>query len=71
MPAQNEIERRAYELYEQRGREDGHDRDDWLLAEAQLRTDEAVANSSAVTDRAGAIAPRRGRGEPAQRPAAS
>jgi len=71
MPTQNEIERRAYELYEQRGREDGHDRDDWLLAEAQLRRDEAGAKPSAVTDGAGAIAPRRSRREPAQRPAAS
>lgn len=70
MPTQNEIERRAYELYEQRGREDGHDRDDWLLAEAQLRTAEAEAKPSAVTDTAGAAAPRH-RGQLAQRPAAS
>ncbi len=28
---------RAYELYEQRGREDGHAVDDWLRAEAELR----------------------------------
>jgi hypothetical protein len=30
------IRRRAYELYESRGREDGHDREDWLQAEAEL-----------------------------------
>jgi hypothetical protein len=30
------IRRRAYELYEQRGRLDGHDVDDWLQAEAEL-----------------------------------
>lgn len=30
------IRRRAYALYEQRGRLDGHDLDDWLLAEAEL-----------------------------------
>lgn len=71
MPIQNEIERRAYELYEQRGREDGHDRDDWFLAEAQLRGAEADAKSPAVTDLATAIAPRRRRDERAQRPAAS
>jgi hypothetical protein len=53
MPTQDEIERRANELYELRGREDGHDRDDWLLAEAQLRRDEAVAKSLAVRDTAG------------------
>jgi hypothetical protein len=36
-PAYNqEIRVRAYELFEQRGREDGHDLDDWLQAEAEL-----------------------------------
>lgn len=33
---EEEIRRRAYTLYEQRGREDGHDVDDWLRAEAEL-----------------------------------
>lgn len=33
---EEEIRRRAYLLYEQRGREDGHDIDDWLHAEAEL-----------------------------------
>ncbi len=33
---EEEICRRAYVLYEQRGREDGHDVDDWLRAEAEL-----------------------------------
>ncbi len=31
------IRRRAYDLYEQRGRLDGHDMDDWLQAEAEMR----------------------------------
>ena len=31
-----EVRRRAYALYEQRGREDGHDLDDWLQAEVEL-----------------------------------
>ena len=31
------IRRRAYEIYEQRGRVEGHDLEDWLLAEADLR----------------------------------
>jgi len=31
-----EIRRRAYELYEERGCEDGHDLDDWLRAEAEI-----------------------------------
>ena len=30
---EEEIRRRAHELYEARGREDGHDLDDWLRAE--------------------------------------
>jgi hypothetical protein len=30
------IRRRAYELYEQRGREDGYETEDWLAAEAEL-----------------------------------
>ena len=30
------IRRLAYELYEQRGREDGHDLDDWLRAESDV-----------------------------------
>ena len=32
------IRRRAYALYEERGREDGHDLDDWLRAEAEVTT---------------------------------
>ena len=31
------IRRRAYELYEQRGKVDGFALDDWLLAERELR----------------------------------
>jgi Protein of unknown function (DUF2934) len=34
--AQEEIAQRAYALYEARGREDGHDVDDWLEAEREL-----------------------------------
>jgi hypothetical protein len=39
-PSQNleaEIRRRAYELYEARGREDGHEQEDWLRAEAEVK----------------------------------
>ena len=36
-PSQEEIARRAYELFEQRGRQAGHDLEDWLEAERQLR----------------------------------
>jgi hypothetical protein len=34
---QDDIARRAYELYCDRGREDGHDVDDWLNAERELQ----------------------------------
>ena len=33
---EDEIRRRAYELYEQRGREDGHELEDWLRAEEEV-----------------------------------
>ena len=35
-PSQGEIARLAYRLYERRGRQDGHDVDDWLSAEREL-----------------------------------
>jgi outer membrane protein TolC len=38
-----DIARRAYELYEERGREHGHDIDDWLQAERDLRDYESYA----------------------------
>lgn len=41
---EEEIRRRAYELFEIRGREDGHELDDWLRAEKEL----AVGKSHAV-----------------------
>ena len=40
-----EIRRLAYQLYEERGREDGHDVDDWLRAETELT--EAVVEAAA------------------------
>jgi hypothetical protein len=33
---QDQLRARAFQLYEQRGRNDGHDLDDWLQAEAEL-----------------------------------
>jgi hypothetical protein len=33
---EEQIRRRAYELYEARGHEHGHDREDWLQAEAEV-----------------------------------
>jgi len=34
---EDEIRRRAYELYEQSGREHGHDVEDWLRAEEEVK----------------------------------
>ena len=36
-PSWTEIARLAYSFYEMRGRTDGHDVDDWLFAERELR----------------------------------
>ncbi len=33
---EEQIRQRAYELYESRGREDGHELDDWLHAEREI-----------------------------------
>jgi Protein of unknown function (DUF2934) len=30
------IRQRAHEIYDARGREDGHDLDDWLIAESEV-----------------------------------
>lgn len=43
---EEEIRRCAYELYEARGRENGHDLDDWLRAEAEI-TGTAVKTAAA------------------------
>jgi hypothetical protein len=36
-PSHEDIARRAYQLYEERGRRHGHDQDDWFHAERELR----------------------------------
>jgi hypothetical protein len=43
IPTEQQIQQRAYELYEQRGRTDGHDLDDWLQAESEIRGTEVKA----------------------------
>ncbi len=40
---QEEIAIRAYDLYSARGYEDGHDLDDWLQAERELRETRPLA----------------------------
>jgi hypothetical protein len=58
-PGYEDVERRAYELYEQRGREDGHDWDDWLAAERELRGSVAESASEMATESAASSARRR------------
>jgi hypothetical protein len=43
---EEEVRRRAYELYEERGRADGRDIDDWVRAEAEV-TGRAVQTRAA------------------------
>lgn len=43
---EEEIRRLAYELYLARGREDGHDIDDWLSAEAEIMASAGKATAA-------------------------
>jgi hypothetical protein len=43
IPIEQQIQQRAYELYERRGRTDGHDLDDWLQAERGIKGTQAKA----------------------------
>lgn len=36
VPIEELVRRRAYEFYEERGRQDGHAQEDWLRAEAEV-----------------------------------
>ena len=44
---ENEIRRRAYELYIRRGNQSGSALDDWLQAEKELLQDEAIDEEAA------------------------
>jgi hypothetical protein len=43
---QEQIRLRAYELYEQRGRNDGHELDDWLQAESEVTLQKAMTDAA-------------------------
>lgn len=43
---QRQIAQLAFQLYEARGREDGHDVEDWLRAEAVLRRETILPKAS-------------------------
>jgi Protein of unknown function (DUF2934) len=42
-PAESEVARRAYEIYCSRGRQHGHDLDDWLQARRELKSQRTTA----------------------------
>jgi len=44
VPTREQIEARAYELYLQRGGKDGHDQEDWLIAEREVKQEHTQAN---------------------------
>ena len=43
------IAQRAFQLYEARGREDGHDLEDWLLAEEEIKRDGILPKASVAS----------------------
>ncbi|HXB54206.1 MAG TPA: DUF2934 domain-containing protein [Vicinamibacteria bacterium] len=45
-PSADEVARRAYEIYLARGGEPGHEREDWLRAERELREQAASAKKT-------------------------
>jgi hypothetical protein len=54
-PHEERIARRAYELYEARGRGPGYDLDDWLQAERELRPVGPLRQRTAIRNRGSAI----------------
>jgi hypothetical protein len=50
--SREELEKRAYEVYLQRGAEHGHDEDDWLLAEAQLSEERTRGRETSESSKA-------------------
>ena len=47
LPSEELIRRRAYELYEQRGRPGGHELDDWLEGEREVLEDDVREKAAA------------------------
>ena len=45
-PTAGEIAALAYQKYEERGRHDGHDLDDWLQAEREIRQGRILAEAA-------------------------
>ncbi len=54
-PTTEQVQQRAFELYLERGGEDGYDVEDWLAAESELKgLSELSASSTAIALAAGA-----------------
>jgi Protein of unknown function (DUF2934) len=43
---EEEIRHRAFEIYEERGKTDGHDVEDWLHAEEEIMTHRVIRKAS-------------------------
>jgi hypothetical protein len=43
LPTEEQIRLRAYELYEARGRQDGHELEDWFEAESEFNEEQVEA----------------------------
>ena len=52
-PTEEQIQQRAYELYEARGREHGRDFDDWITAETELTGQGAIVTPKTKSAGAG------------------
>jgi hypothetical protein len=68
-PSPEAIARRAYELFERRGRVPGHELEDWLVAEAELTGTAVQAATDEPQPAAGARRPARAQVQPKRRPA--
>jgi hypothetical protein len=68
---EEQISRRAYELYERRGREHGHEVEDWLQAEAELgqeRTMPAARTAVKVTRKPPVTSAAKAKAKPVKKP---
>jgi Protein of unknown function (DUF2934) len=74
VPTREQIAQRAYEIYQNRGRQDGRDMEDWLAAEKELRTYNSPSTpaSSLSNDKSrGSFVPSRARQSRTKTPAPS
>jgi hypothetical protein len=48
-PALERVQQRAYDLYMKRGQEPGHELEDWLVAEQQIREEQENQTKAAIS----------------------